>query len=323
MAIHLTASLPVSEEEDGTNILLPVDERVAIEGRAPKRQTTLTMFLTAVVGSALVAAAVLITRSGKRAAPVSMPLDTSAVIEESEGVCGSPFNQCGGTGFTGAACCKAGCVCKAKSTYFAQCVPAAHGTSCDPAAAQALANSIMHKAIPWQAKSRDDAVEKAAKAEKAATAAEALAKAERKASDLAAAEARAAKAAFAAIKSGNGATWVEAIMHQGGIAKLAKDDSDAATAAFTTLSDLESSRTLAANNLITALPKAHKLAGQEKLWSDNLADDAVWTPIGNFKKVAGASEKKEVVYDAGSDSDADASSSDTDDKLVGGVYFTR
>merc|ERR1712187_646384 len=119
--------------------------------------------------------------------------------------------------------------------------------------------------------------------------------------DLATREARAAKAAYAAIKMGNGRKWYKAVVKQGAHAKETKEASDETKDAYNEFSTVSMRGNLVASNSGDALAKAKKLAGPEKQWADNLAQDAHWTPIGGYDPV-GAS---------GSDDDSGDSATDT------------
>jgi len=313
------------EDEDSTNILLAADAASSVDRRPPRRMK-ISAFGAVLVGTMLVAACVVVTRSRRPVAPVSADLGQSAshVIEEFA-TCGGPFHQCGGQGYAGETCCKAGCVCKPKSDYFAQCVPATQGTQCDPHTAQIKADSIMKGAISWQAKAKSEAATKAERAEKAAVAAESLAKLERKAADSAKTEARASRESLEAIKTGNGADWVTAVQKEVDAGSAAKGFSDEAYKAYQKLDALESERVLAAHQMTSGLTKVSDAAQEEKIWSDNLGDEATWTPItGNIAApVDDSSADENVEYEAPPPEKKAPAAKKDKDGLVGGVYFTR
>jgi len=67
----------------------------------------------------------------------SLAFIPAAQIEPSQGqaMCAVAYQQCGGNGWSGAACCSSGCSCKSYSNYYSQCVPDIPGGICASPAA--------------------------------------------------------------------------------------------------------------------------------------------------------------------------------------------
>jgi len=74
--------------------------------------------------------------------------------KDDDGKCGKPFSKCGGTDFTGKACCQRGCACVKNSQYFSMCAAPAGLEDCDVGEARHMAAKLGKKAKPLRNKAK-------------------------------------------------------------------------------------------------------------------------------------------------------------------------
>eukprot|EP00419_Tripos_fusus_P053863 CAMPEP_0172814286 /NCGR_PEP_ID=MMETSP1075-20121228/11153_1 /TAXON_ID=2916 /ORGANISM="Ceratium fusus, Strain PA161109" /LENGTH=404 /DNA_ID=CAMNT_0013654075 /DNA_START=62 /DNA_END=1276 /DNA_ORIENTATION=- len=72
--------------------------------------------------------------------------------DNDRGTCGKPFSKCGGTDFTGKACCQRGCACIKNSQYYSMCAAPAGLDECDVGEARKMAKKLDNKARPLRKK---------------------------------------------------------------------------------------------------------------------------------------------------------------------------